>query len=120
MKIMVTLIKEINQRLMESIEQEVKLGKDIEVKDHFGKYSMDTIASCVFGVDAQSFTDKESQFVENAKRVFRRSWAENIMLALFLVPGVVRLKSLLKIPMFKVRNNWIMCKVVMLYLYVTY
>jgi hypothetical protein len=28
---------------------------EFELKDLFGKFSMDTIASCAFGVDSQSF-----------------------------------------------------------------
>ena len=31
-------------------------GIEFELKEVFGKFSMDTIASCAFGVDAQSFS----------------------------------------------------------------
>ena len=40
-------------------------------KETFGKYSMDSIASCAFGVDAESFGAKESKFVKSAKDIFR-------------------------------------------------
>ena len=40
-------------------------------KETFGKYSMDSIASCAFGVDAESFGARESKFVKSAKDIFR-------------------------------------------------
>ena len=45
-------------------------GEMLELKHYFGKYSMDIIASCVFGVDACAFEEKESPFVKFGKQFF--------------------------------------------------
>ena len=50
-------IRETSQRLIDEIATHAKSHDDIELKDVFGKFSMDTIASCAFGVDAQSFSN---------------------------------------------------------------
>ena len=70
MKVMFKFIEEINSRLMASLEEEARNGQPVELRDKFGKYSMDTIASCAFGMDAESFTNEKSQFVRNASKQF--------------------------------------------------
>ena len=45
----------------------------LELKHYFGKYSMDIIASCVFGVDAGSFEESESEFCKYGKQFFAMS-----------------------------------------------
>ena len=55
MKAMMVFIRETSQRLTEEIKQHATSENEFELKDVFGKFSMDTIASCAFGVDAQSF-----------------------------------------------------------------
>ena len=71
MKGMTPFIDTVADRLVAAFGEEAKSGEPIDLKEKFGKFSMDTIASCAFGVDAQSFTNTESQFVKNAKAVFR-------------------------------------------------
>ena len=56
MKAMMVFIRETSQNLTKEIHQHAKDGNDVELKDMFGKFSMDTIALCAFGVDAQSFS----------------------------------------------------------------
>ena len=53
LKAMIPFIKEINKRLFNKIEKEAENGNEFELFNAFGKFSMDTIASCAFGVDAQ-------------------------------------------------------------------
>ena len=50
-------IQETSQRLIDEIAMHAKSHNNIELKEVFGKFSMDTIASCAFGVDAQSFSN---------------------------------------------------------------
>jgi hypothetical protein len=56
MKGMMVFIQEVTKRLTEEISQKSTSGTEFELKDVFGKFSMDTLASCAFGVDAQSFS----------------------------------------------------------------
>ncbi len=56
MKAMMVFIRETSQNLIKEIHKHATNGSEVELKDVFGKFSMDTIASCAFGVDAQSFS----------------------------------------------------------------
>ena len=49
---------------------------------------MDTVASCSFGVDAGSFTDPGSKFVENAARIFQNRAVDMLKLVVTFVPFV--------------------------------
>ena len=71
MKGMVNFIEEVSNRLVHSFQEVADNGKPIDMKEVFGKFSMDTIASCAFGMDAQSFSSTNSPFVQNARSVFR-------------------------------------------------
>ena len=51
--------------MMSHIGQSADKGEKINLKDMCGKYSMDTVASCAFGVRAGSFDSKESRFVRD-------------------------------------------------------
>ena len=101
---MVIFINEVNKKLMASIEKEVKLGRDVNVKEYFEKFTMDTIATCAFGVDAQSFSNEDSQFVKMAKAVFRRTTWENLTIPFMFIPGYLKLMQALKVPLSKVCN----------------
>ena len=56
MKAMMVFIRETSKRLVEEFGKHAEADLEFELKDVFGKFSMDTIASCAFGVDAQSFS----------------------------------------------------------------
>jgi len=67
---MVPVMEAIDFKFMEDIEEDVKAGRSFDLKDKMGKLSMDTIASCGFGVDARAFDGDKSEFVEMAKPFF--------------------------------------------------
>jgi cytochrome P450 len=56
MKAMMVFIRETGKRLTDEVGKHAAAASEFELKDVFGKFSMDTIASCAFGVDAQSFS----------------------------------------------------------------
>ena len=41
-----------------------------------GKFSMETIASCAFGLNASSFTSESSLFVKHAKSIFESTFMD--------------------------------------------
>ncbi|XP_043224917.1 probable cytochrome P450 6a13 [Amphibalanus amphitrite] len=43
---------------------------EVDMKDMFGRFTMDNIASCAFGVNCNSFTDPNSTFATNAAKLF--------------------------------------------------
>ena len=71
---------------MTAVEKNAESGEDFELKELLGKYSMDTIASCAFGVDSQAFTNKDSKFVQFANRIFKQSFTDGLKLIALFVP----------------------------------
>ncbi len=69
---MMTFINEISRKLLDEVSQAAKNSTPVDLKVLFGKFSMDTIASCAFGVDADSFGDQDTVFVQHAKSTFMR------------------------------------------------
>ena len=55
---MTPLINKIAARLIDNLEEDAKHGNEIDVRVKFGKFALDTLASCGFGVDAMSFANK--------------------------------------------------------------
>ena len=74
---MLPLLEEISQKTECHIKERMKSNREIEVKELMGKVSMDSIASCAFGVDSKSFTNDNSEFVLAAKKIleFAHPWA---------------------------------------------
>ena len=57
MKSMKIFIDGIATKLLELVEEKTKTQRGIvDLKDLFGRFSMDTIALCAFGIDGQSFS----------------------------------------------------------------
>ena len=50
--------------------------------------SMDTIASCAFGVDAKVYAADKSIFVEYASEMFRQDWTVMFKFMLMLIPVI--------------------------------
>ena len=73
MKAMMVFMQETSKNLIEYIGKEADKQTPFELKQMLGKYSMDTIASCAFGVDAQAFRNDKSKFVEYAANIFKGS-----------------------------------------------
>ena len=54
-------------------------------------YSMDTIASAAFGIDAESFTNDKSKFIEYAKNIFKSRLIDGLKIAIAILPGGIKL-----------------------------
>ena len=48
-------------------------------------YSMDTIASAAFGIDAESFTNDKSKFIEYAKNIFKSRLIDGLKMAIAII-----------------------------------
>jgi len=47
------------------LRQEMDQKGDVDIKDAYGKFTMDNIASCAFGINTNSFADPESEFTKH-------------------------------------------------------
>ena len=88
---MLPLLNEINEKIEKYIMIHSSTNEGLEVKNLMGKFSMDALASCAFGVDSGSFTNENSQFIKAANKVFdfANPWAilQNVI-ALFTPKAV--------------------------------
>jgi hypothetical protein len=101
MKKMVHFMNVIGKLLNRDIGLAAKEGKKIDLGDLVGKYSMDVIASCAFGVEAASFSTStpQSPFVKNSKEIFKGvSLWEGLQRAAYSLPVLHQLIELFKIP----------------------
>ena len=103
MKMMIPLIQETCSKLITALH--TKTNEDFELKKMLGKYSMDTIASCAFGVDAQCFQSKDSQFVKHANNFFKFKAPEALKFFVGILPFGPAIMSYLDIPFSKVEET---------------
>jgi cytochrome P450 len=105
MKGMLKFIKHVAEDLTKEMEMKAKESEEFELKDVFGKFSLDALASSAFGVDAGSFKNKDSIFVKYADNIFKHSAMEKACIAFKFIPGVAQLCSFLKINTFKAKET---------------
>lgn len=93
MKSLFPLIKNVSQRFSKYIGE--SLNEAVEAKDLATKFTTEAVASCIFGIEANSFTEGESELRQMSKKFFKPS---GLTIFKFIVAAVIPpLKSLLKI-----------------------
>ena len=98
---MARLINDISVKLIDSLAADAKSGHEFDTRVKFGKFSMDSIASCAFGVDAQSFSNNDTIFVKNAREIFRRKLVDGLKFLSLVMPGGRKLMGAAGISMMK-------------------
>ena len=96
MKAMMKFIVEVSENLLAEMEKKSETG-EFELKDVTGKFSLDALASCAFGIDFNSFGgEKSSAFVEHASELFKQDIWSFVAIFKFL-PGMPWLFQILNI-----------------------
>lgn len=72
-KEMFNIMKHHSRKLTTCLQPKVHNEEVITVKDFFGSYSMDVIASCAFSVDMDSINNPSSALITNAGKLFKFS-----------------------------------------------
>ena len=66
-------------------------GTMFEAKEFAGKFSIDGLASCAFGVDAGSFEGENSEFLYHGKNVFAtENFKPMTLLVMIFLPNIVK------------------------------
>lgn len=78
MKLMFHIITDCAGLLIKSVEKQAIDKTPIDIKDALGRYTTDTIGSCAFGLECNSFADDDGEFRKNGKKLFRTSVKELI------------------------------------------
>ena len=71
----------------------------------FGKFSLDTLATCAFGIDPDSFKDKDTKFVKCAARLFQNTFKDNMLMLSRFLPGVQKLHKMMNVNIFKPKET---------------
>ena len=112
MKAMLRFLLETTRGLTGEFQRKANAGEEFELKETFGKFSLDALASCAFAMDAQSFEDKNSVFVKHSARIFLNTPMDNFLMFLRFMPGVPKIQELLNINTFKPKPTKFLCEVV--------
>ncbi|XP_062420197.1 cytochrome P450 3A30-like isoform X2 [Pungitius pungitius] len=70
-KEMFRIMKHLSSKLTASLESKAQNNEVVTIKDHFGAYSVDVMASCAFGVDMDLINNPSSPIVFHASRFFK-------------------------------------------------
>ena len=75
----------------------------VDLTDLSKKLSMETIASCAFGVKAGSFDAKDSDnpFLENTHDIFTNTNMDNLRMVGYMTPGIKQLMEMFSVPVNK-------------------
>ena len=92
MKRMVKYIEDVSQKLLVEMEKKTDIDEEFELKDLTGKFSLDALASCAFGINFNSYGSEEnSAFVKNAASIFKNDFKNGFGLMFKFIPGVVKI-----------------------------
>ncbi|EFN72879.1 Probable cytochrome P450 6d4, partial [Camponotus floridanus] len=94
-KQMFAIMKMCGDEFVKNLENMIQIGDSIEIKDWFGRYTMDIIMSTAFGVKSNCIEEKNNQFSYWGKKVFEVHTFRNA-LSLFM-PQILNFFS---IPLF--------------------
>ncbi|CAG9787817.1 unnamed protein product [Diatraea saccharalis] len=73
------------------VENLVDKNIDYEIRALAGKYTLEVIGSCAFGLDLHTFTEEENEFSKMAKKIFNPSTKLKILNLIDLIfPGIRR------------------------------
>ena len=108
LKMMSHLINDIAvNRLAKVFEEAAVSGEEIELRSTFGMFTMDSIASCAFGIDAKCFASNgQSPFMQYGKGLFARNFKDAIKFLLIKIPGCYQLfGKYFGLSIFKMKNT---------------
>lgn len=80
MKVMFPIIQEQANILMKELENVSKTSERLDMKDYFGRFTMDVIAAAAFGINSGSIQNDNAPFAVTAERLFTPTFMENVKL----------------------------------------
>ncbi|XP_060803177.1 cytochrome P450 9e2 [Amyelois transitella] len=83
LKHMLPLIEHCSQQLVEFLKQYD--GKDVEMKDTLGHFTLEVIGACAFGIKCDALTDENAHFVKVAEKFNYMSKTKRIFLLMVLM-----------------------------------
>jgi len=94
LKVMMALFQSCATQLTDHMEEMVRKGEEVDIKDFMARFSTDVIGTCAFGIDTNSMKDPNNAFREIGKKVFPpfvRTRVRVVSTLYGLIPGLDRL-----------------------------
>ncbi|XP_032826367.1 cytochrome P450 3A8-like [Petromyzon marinus] len=88
-KQMCPLIQRCAEVLVQNLHEPCQLEQPVDLKEIFGTYSMDVIASSAFSTDVDSQTNPNDPFVINAKLLFKLNFASPLFAVILFFPFLI-------------------------------
>ncbi|XP_049644601.1 cytochrome P450 3A12-like [Suncus etruscus] len=100
LKEMLPIIAQYGDMLVKNLKTEVDKGKPMTLKDIFGAYSMDVIASTSFGVHVDSLNNPKDPLLENTQKLLKFNFFQPFLFFIILFPFLTPVYKLLNISQF--------------------
>lgn len=78
----------------------------------FGKFTLDSLASCAFGINPKSFENSSTAFVRNAARIFTSTSLDNLKAFSRFLPFSAKLQKRLNLNALKPKETKFFCDVI--------
>lgn len=105
MRGMYRFMHEVGNKLTQELINNAEKKIDFEYKELFGQFSLDTLANCAFGINPNSFQDKENLFCKNAARMFETTGKDMFLNVTRFIPGIGRLQKAMNISIQKPKET---------------
>ena len=106
MKGMMRFIKCTADNLGEELAKKAAVEEEISLKELYGKYTMDGISASAFGMDTNSFVQKDSAFLKFAESIFKMpGWDQLMLFFKAVVPGLSKLFGIFNINVMKPKET---------------
>ncbi|XP_077172321.1 cytochrome P450 3A21-like [Paroedura picta] len=86
LKEMMPIINVNGEKLWKNIQKKVEKDEPIDVKDLFGAYSMDVVASTSFSIDVDSMNNPNDPFVTHLKKFLKFNFFNSLLLLVVVFP----------------------------------
>lgn len=105
LKTMTKFITETSRRLVSSLDEDFEACQEVNLRTKFHKFSMDTITSCTYSIDAESFKNEDSKFLLYAREIFKKDMIDFAKFIGPLFPGIGHVMEFLGITVCKAEST---------------
>ncbi|RLW01623.1 hypothetical protein DV515_00007834 [Chloebia gouldiae] len=100
LKEMFPIMKHYGETLVKNVQNQVKEGSSISVKDIFGSYSMDVVTSTSFGVNIDSMNNPKDPFVREMKKLVKFDFFNPVFILSFAFPFLIPVMAKMNVNIF--------------------
>ena len=87
---MVKFMQEVANTVNGQLDKKAASQDEFELKDLLSKYTLDSMASSVFGVEIKSFDNPDSPFITYAKQLSAFEFVDFLKVLVLLIPGMAQ------------------------------